>query len=338
MQIIPNYSLKMLNTFGMDVFAEHFVAINSIVELQELIHSVNKEFQSLFVLGGGSNVLLTKDIHGLVIKNQITGISIMQSTTEHTYVKAGAGVVWNDLVQFSILNGLGGIENLSLIPGSVGAAPIQNIGAYGVELKDTFDSLEAVDLNSGEVIRFANDECMFGYRNSIFKQKHKGKFVIVSITLKLDKNPSPKLSYGAIQQELNTMQIQSPTVRDVSDAIIRIRTSKLPDPAILPNAGSFFKNPEISSLHLIELKKRFPSIVHYPTEKNGFKIAAGWMIEQCGWKGKRVGDCGSHAEQALVLVNYGSANGNDILQLAESIIHSVQEKFEVTLEPEVNIL
>ncbi len=317
--------------------ASLFVEVNNEAELLEvLVYSKRKE--KLLVLGGGSNMLFTNDYDGLVIKNNLQGINAVKETDDCVFVKAGGGVTWHQLVLWSVAQNLGGIENLSLIPGSVGAAPIQNIGAYGVEIKDTFYELEAIHIASGTKRIFNLEECKFGYRNSIFKNEEKGNYIITAVTFQLKKNPAFNTSYGAIEQELKKMNVTDVTVKAISDAVISIRKSKLPDPNVLGNAGSFFKNPEISHEEFESLQKRFPTIVHYPAPGGKIKLAAGWLIEQCGWKGKRVGNTGSHKDQALVLVNYGNASGNEIYQLALDISASVKEKFDVTISPEVNII
>jgi UDP-N-acetylmuramate dehydrogenase len=289
-------------------------------------------------LGGGSNILFTKDFDGLVLRNNIPGIEISEERDKLTLVRAGAGVNWHELVTWCVDKGLGGIENLSLIPGKAGAAPIQNIGAYGVEFKDSFDSLSAVEIDSGEVRSYNRTDCEFGYRDSIFKRALKGKSVIISVTLALHKFPELQLSYGAIEQELKNMNVDKPDVRMVSTAVCNIRKSKLPDPAQTGNAGSFFKNPEINAASFEVLRNSFPGIVSFPLPGGNVKLAAGWLIEQCGWKGKIVGNTGAHKNQALVLVNYGNATGMEIWNLAMKIRESVKDKFGVLIEPEVNIM
>jgi len=335
MQIEQNKSLKKLNTFGIDAKAEYFANIQSVPDLQKII-SENKK--PIFILGGGSNLLMTQDVKGLVIHNSILGKKIEREFQHCVYVSAGGGENWHEFVLWAIRKKLGGIENLSLIPGRVGASPIQNIGAYGVELKDVFHKLEAVNLKTGEVHIFRKKDCAFGYRESIFKQKLKGKFCIAKVYFKLSKNPRLNLKYGAIQQTLLEQKIKQPTIKDVSNAVIKIRSSKLPDPAKLGNSGSFFKNPEISKTHFNKLIKAFPNIVFYPLENGKIKVPAGWLIEQCGWKGKRVGNTGSHAKQALVLVNYGNATGKEVKKLAGRIIASVEKKFGIKLTAEVNVI
>jgi len=335
--IEQNKSLKKYNTFGLDVNAEYFTSIHSIDELIHLLQ--DKQFATMpkMFLGGGSNVLLTKDFQGLIIHNNLKGIEVVERDADFVFVKAASGEGWHDFVLYCIENGFGGVENMSLIPGSVGAGPMQNIGAYGVEMKDVFYELEALNLSSLQLEKFSNADCKFGYRESVFKNEKKNQYFITSVTFRLSLNPTVNTTYGAIQQQLQTMNVEHPTIKNVSDAVIAIRSSKLPNPAVLGNSGSFFKNPEISVNDYERLKNEFPNVVAYPTN-NGYKLAAGWLIEQCGWKGKVVGNCGSHKDQALVLVNYGNATGDEIYQLALAIQSSVFEKFQVKIIPEVNII
>jgi len=331
-----NKSLKKYNTFGLDVTADYFTSIHSI---EDLIHVLqDKQFATMpkMFLGGGSNVLLTKDYRGLIIHNCLNGIEVVKRDDAFVYVKAASGEGWHDFVLYCIDKGFGGVENMSLIPGSVGAGPMQNIGAYGVEMKDVFYELEALNLSSLQVEKFSNVDCKFGYRESVFKNEKKGQYFIVAVTFRLSLNPTVNTTYGAIQQQLKAMNVENPTIKNVSDAVIAIRSSKLPNPAVLGNSGSFFKNPEISTTEYERLKNEFPNVVGYPTNA-GYKLAAGWLIEQCGWKGKVVGNCGSHKDQALVLVNYGNATGDEIYQLALAIQDSVFEKFKVMIVPEVNV-
>lgn len=334
--IEQNVSLKPYNTFGLEAQAKLMARVNSIASLQEVLADSNLNSEERFILGGGSNILLTKDVDGLVIKNEIAGIEVVAETAGHYLVKSGAGVVWHELVMHCIENNYPGIENLSLIPGNVGAAPMQNIGAYGVELKNVFDSLEAVEIATGNVEMFSAADCQFGYRESVFKRKLKGQFIISSVTLKLNKQPNLNTSYGAIEQELERLSVASPTIQDVSRAVINIRQSKLPDPKELGNSGSFFKNPVVPTSKYEELKSKHSNIPGYPAGENT-KLAAGWLIEQCGWKGKVVGNTGSHTKQALVLVNYGNATGVEIFELSEQIMQSVYDTFGVQLEREVNV-
>ncbi len=337
MEILENKSLRQLNTFGIDVKAKFFADVKYSGDLIEIL--VNEEFNSApkLILGGGSNVLLSQDFAGLVIKISIPGISIISENQESAVIEAGAGVVWNDLVNFCVDHKLGGIENLSLIPGTVGAAPIQNIGAYGQELKDSFLSLDGFLIDTAEEKILFNDDCRFGYRTSIFKKELKGKFIVTSIRLKLSKNPVLNLSYGPVKNEIDKLNLYEPTIRDVSRVISSIRKSKLPDPAVIGNAGSFFKNPEISEKKFIDIKDKYPGVIGHKQEDGSYKIAAGWMIEECGWKGKKIGNTGTHEKQSLVLVNYGGAKGEEILKLAEEIKKSVSEKFGIQLTEEVNI-
>lgn len=338
MNIQQNISLKSFNTFGIEAKAKEFVEIHSKEELEVLCMNFNLKDRKVLVLGGGSNMLLTQDVDGMVIKISMKGISVVAENDTHVWVKAMAGEVWHDLVVWSINRGYGGLENLSLIPGCVGASPMQNIGAYGVEIKHTFDSLEAIELDGGAIKTFSYSECKFGYRESIFKQEAKGKYIIFSVTFKLSKQPIFNTTYGAIQQTLQKNGVSEPSVKAISDAVIEIRSSKLPDPKVLGNAGSFFKNPEIPDAQFEALKQRYPNAVGYPASEGYTKVAAGWLIEQCGWKGKQVGHTGSHKDQALVLVNYGGASGKEIWQLAMDIQRSVLEKFGVTITPEVNVI
>ncbi len=331
-----NVSLRQFNTFGLDVTANALARVNSQHSLSEILEHARKNRSELLVLGGGSNILFTKDVDALVILNELEGIIVVAENEQEVFVRAGAGVIWHELVMHCVSRGWGGIENLSLIPGKVGAAPMQNIGAYGVELKDVFHELEAQHIPTGESRIFSNTDCQFDYRESIFKTSLKGQYIIKDITLRLAKNPSVNTSYGAIGQELEKLGVQATTVADVSRAVINIRRSKLPDPAQLGNAGSFFKNPVVSEALAHDLKARYPGLPSYSAPK-GVKLAAGWLIEQCGWKGKIIGHTGSHRDQALVLVNYGGATGQEVLQLSESIMASVREKFGVELEREVNV-
>ena len=346
MQIQTNSSLKRYNTFGIDVIAKYFALFNSIEEIKKLTacKELPVENYPLLILGGGSNMLFTKNFDGLVLKNEIKGIEIVSEDEDNVYIKVGAGENWHQLVLYCIHNNFAGVENLSLIPGNVGASPMQNIGAYGVEIKDVFHSLEAFHLQEKTTTTFNLNECAFGYRESVFKKKHKNKFVITYVTFKLHKKPVFNTSYGAIEQELEKMGVQELSIKAISDAVINIRSSKLPNPAEIGNAGSFFKNPEISSSQFEALKLLYPAMVGYSLANGNVKLAAGWLIEQCGpqngvsWKGYRSGDAGCHAKQALVLVNYGYANGNELYKLSEGIIASVNEKFAVLLEREVNII
>ena len=349
MNFQENFSLKKYNTFGIDAKAKYFAGFTTIQELEECLEhnslsSINHQLSSLshqlptFILGGGSNILFTKDFDGLILKNEITGIEKITEDDNYVYVKAGAGEGWHRFVLYCIEHNYAGVENLSLIPGNVGASPMQNIGAYGVEIKDVFYSLEAFHREEKKIVHFNLNDCAFGYRESVFKNKFKNQFVITSVTYRLNKKPVFNISYGAIEAELEKMNVQELSIAAISKAVINIRSSKLPDPAVIGNAGSFFKNPEISNSKFEELKNQFTGIVGYPVNENETKLAAGWLIEQCGWKGFRKGDAGCHEKQALVLVNYGTATGEDILHLSEKIIDSVKLNFDVELHREVNIV
>ncbi len=340
MEILQNYSLRSLNSFGIEARAARFARFHSKEDVQELLAEKKRsgsKRQPLLVLGGGSNILLTRDFDGWVLQNAVRGIELMHEDEDAVYVRVGAGENWNDFVQHCIDRGWGGLENLSLIPGLVGASPMQNIGAYGVEIKDFFWDLEAWHIEDRHVRVFTADDCGFGYRESVFKRELKGEYVILHVTYRLLKNPRIHTSYGAIREELEKMGVHEPGIREVADAVIRIRSSKLPDPAKIGNAGSFFKNPGIPLEQFRELQLQFPGIVGYPLPGEQVKLAAGWLIESCGWKGYRRGDAGCHEKQALVLVNFGKASGGEIYNLSQEILESVRFKFGVTLEREVNI-
>jgi UDP-N-acetylmuramate dehydrogenase len=355
MNITENISLRPFNTFGIDVSAHYFSSFSTQEELAELLTITPA---APFILGGGSNILFTRDIDGLVLKNEISGVDLIHEDDEYLYVKAGAGENWHAFVLYCLERGWAGVENLSLIPGNVGAAPMQNIGAYGVEIKDVFHELEAYDMNEQKVYTFTLNDCEFGYRESVFKRKYRDRFVILNVTFRLRKQPAFHTSYGAIREELDKMRVQTLSINAISQAVINIRSSKLPDPKQIGNAGSFFKNPTVSNEKFASLRAVFPTIVGFPNSQEGgatggdkgagggsvntggssVKLAAGWLIEQCGWKGFRRGDAGCHARQALVLVNYGNATGREIYELSEDILVSVEKKFGVLLEREVNIL
>lgn len=337
MSFIYNYPLIKLNTFGMDVKARRFAAFASVNELQELLNQWKASAHELLVLGGGSNILFTKDFEGTVLKNELKGINLAGENESHFFVKAAAGEVWHELVMYCVQKGYQGIENMALIPGCVGAAPMQNIGAYGVELKDIFEELEAMEIATGKTRIFGLADCAFGYRESVFKHGLKNKYVITSVTLRLNKVPKYNTSYGNIVQELEARGISDPNMRDIAEAVISIRRSKLPDPAQIGNAGSFFKNPEVPLEQYEKLKQDYPQLVGYPVGHQQVKLAAGWLIEQAGWKGKTFDGYGVHKNQALVLVHYGGATGSQVFELSEQIIRSVKEKFGVTLYREVNI-
>lgn len=338
MQIQENISLKSYNTFGLDVKAKYFASISSTAELQEAWNHIERVNGNTMILGGGSNVLFLSDFDGWVLQNRLSGIQITKEDGDYVYVKAAGGVVWNDLVQFCIKHNLAGIENLSLIPGSVGAAPMQNIGAYGVEQKDCFYELESYDLREKLFRTFQNADCRFSYRDSVFKNEEKGNQFICSVTYRLSKVPDFSVSYGAIQSELDRMGVKDLSIAAVSNAVCNIRRSKLPDPTKIGNAGSFFKNPVVSTTQFNKLKQVYENIVAYKQDSGDWKLAAGWLIESCGWKGKTLGNYGVHKDQALVLVNYGGAQGKQIYDLSEEILQSVKEKFDVELEREVQVI
>ncbi|MDB5011767.1 MAG: murB [Mucilaginibacter sp.] len=337
LQIEQNVSLKNFNTFGVEANARYFVEINHEDDLTELFMDPQWQQVQRLVLGGGSNVLLINDFDGLVIRMNIRGFE-HRIQHEDVFVEAGAGEVWNDLVNFCVDRNYAGLENLSLIPGSVGASPIQNIGAYGVELKDVFGSCKAFEIATGAFKTFTKEDCRFDYRESIFKTELKGQYIIVSVKFHLSLIPHINLKYGAIEQELANRHITAPTIKDVSQVVSHIRVSKLPDPSTIGNAGSFFKNPVITADEFHPLLEKFPTIVHYPADNDRVKLAAGWLIEQCGWKGKTVGHTGTWKNQALVLVNHGGATGIEVYTFSSQIIDSVYTKFGVMLQREVNII
>jgi len=339
MQIEKNKSLKSFNTFGIDAVAAFFAAFESVEDLNKIYQ--NSTFQNLkkMVLGGGSNLLLTDDFEGLILKNNCRGIDVISETENTVLIESKGGENWHEFVLFCINNNFGGVENLSLIPGTVGASPIQNIGAYGVELKDVFHELMAYEIETGKVKTFDKATCQFGYRESIFKNTQKGKYIILSVTFQLTKKEHElNTNYGAIQTVLETKNITKPTIQDISKAVVEIRSSKLPNPAEIGNSGSFFKNPEIDKDIFETLKNQFPNIIGYDLPNGQIKVPAGWLIEQCGWKGKRIGNTGAYAKQALVLVNYGNATGTEVWQLAKAIQASVFDKFGIEIKPEVNIV
>lgn len=335
MKIQHNISLKNYNTFGIDVIAKRFITISSVYELQQLIRT-EKE---LFLISGGSNMLLTSNIDKLVVHLNIKGISIDREYNNTVHLTVNVGENWHEFVLWCISQNYGGIENLSLIPGNVGTCPIQNIGAYGVEVKDVISRVEAVEIATGKLTSFSNADCNFGYRNSIFKNEAKGKYIITSVSFELTKNEhTTNTSYGAIEKELTENNIDKPTIKNISDAVIAIRQSKLPNPKEIGNSGSFFKNPVISKKHFEKLQKKHPKIPSYTVSENEIKVPAGWLIEQSGFKGKRFGNFGVHEKQALVLVNYGNANGKEIYELAQKIQQTIKENFEIDLEIEVNVI
>ncbi len=333
-----NADIRGHNTFGIAAKADHLARFSTVAELRVLLATPEVNGQPHLILGGGSNLLFTRDFHGAVLLNEIPGLEKVREDDDHVWVKAGAGVVWHTFVLHCVEHGWGGVENLSLIPGKVGASPMQNIGAYGVEIKDTFDALEALRIADGEVVTFNKEACAFGYRESFFKRDGKGQYVILNVTFRLNKRPVLNTSYGNIQQELDRMGISAPTLRDVSDAVIAIRRSKLPDPAVVGNAGSFFKNPVVPNELVEKIRATYPDVVAYPAGAGHSKLAAGWLIEKAGWKGHREATHGVHDRQALVLVNYGGATGKEIYDLSEQVLRSVQERCGVELEREVNIL
>ncbi len=354
MEIVKNYDLKSLNTFGVNASAKFFTVVEKEPDISELFASDEFNNNEKLFLGGGSNILFTKDFNGIVILNKLKGIEILEENFESVIVKSMGGEIWHDLVSFAVARGYWGIENLSLIPGTVGAAPMQNIGAYGVELKDTLESVEAYEIETGEKKIFNKIECEFGYRDSIFKNKLKEKYFISAITLRLNKIPSPNISYKVLKEYLKENNIGPESIQAISNAVMVIRRSKLPDPKEIGNAGSFFKNVYISEEKLKELVGQYPEMPYFREENktspltpllkeergkiNMIKIPAGWLIEKMGWKGHRVGNVGVHEKQALVLVNYGGASGEEIKNLAEVIIASVYSEFGLTLVPEVNLI
>ena len=339
MQIQQNLSLKSYNTFGIDVQAAFFTNFTSLEELAELTaFCEQKNDLPQLVLGGGSNVLFTQDFRGVILRNELKGITLIKEDSLHYYVRSAAGEDWHQFVLFCLKNNYAGVENLSLIPGNVGGSPIQNIGAYGVEIKDVFHELEAWHLKDHKLVTFDAEDCKFAYRDSVFKTKYKGQFVITSVTFKLLKLPVFQINYGAIEQELAAMGVTELSIQAIANAVIKIRRSKLPNPQVIGNAGSFYKNPTIPLSRYESLKATYPTLPGYPAKDNKVKIAAGWLIEQCGWKGYRKGDAGCHEKQALVLVNYGNASGIDIYTLSTEIMHSVETKFGIMLEREVNII
>lgn len=336
--IHENFSLKKLNTFGIDAQARYYTTFSDTGQLKEILSDPAFAETKKLILGGGSNVLFTQNVDGLVLKNNLKGIALIKEDADFYYVKAAAGEVWHELVMHCIANNYAGLENLSLIPGNVGASPMQNIGAYGVEVKDCFHELEAFHIHEKSMHIFDRAACKFGYRESVFKQELKNQFIITAVTYRLNKKPVYRISYGAIEKELEQMGVKELSIKAISDAVCAIRSSKLPDPKVIGNAGSFFKNPEVVKSKYEYLQTKFPEIVGYPLENGNVKLAAGWLIEKCGWKGKRFGDAGVHTLQALVLVNYAAATGKEIYELSQKIMDSVLHTFDVTLEREVNII
>lgn len=332
-----NFSLKNHNTFGIEAKAKAFVSVNNTAELLEVLKNNPKEEK--LILGGGSNMLLTQDVDKLVIHINLKGKKVIKEDDDFVWVEFQGGENWHEAVLWCIDNNYGGIENMSLIPGNIGTAPIQNIGAYGVELKDCFDCCQAVHITDYHTQHFIAQDCQFGYRESVFKNELKGQYIITSVTLKLTKHSHIlHTNYGAINDELTKNNCSNPTIKDISNAVIAIRQSKLPDPAEIGNSGSFFKNPIIPTSQFVEIQKQHPEMPHYTVSETETKVPAGWLIEQAGYKGKRIGDAGVHTKQALVLVNYGQAKGKEILNLAQEIQKTVWEKFSIKIDTEVNIL
>ncbi|MGB3525102.1 MAG: UDP-N-acetylmuramate dehydrogenase [Flavobacteriales bacterium] len=338
MDIQRDADLQPFNTFHVAARAARLARFRSADELRALLQAPELKGLPQMVFGGGSNILLTRDWPGVILLNEITGMEVVEETDEHVVVRSGAGELWHQFVTYCVGQGWGGIENLSLIPGKVGAAPMQNIGAYGVEIKDVFDHLEALRLSDGAVVRFSAAECRFGYRESFFKREGKGQYIILNVAFKLAKHPQVHTHYGSIKHELEKRGITQPSIQDVSDAVISIRRSKLPDPLALGNAGSFFKNPVVSAELADRIKAEYPDMVSFPAGDGQVKLAAGWLIEKAGWKGFREANLGVHKDQALVLVNYGGSTGKAIYDLSTRVLESVKEKFGVELEREVNIV
>jgi UDP-N-acetylmuramate dehydrogenase len=336
--IHTDHPIGSLTTFGFPITASAYAEVFSVDEAQSLVRSETWKNTPILWLGGGSNMLFTENYTGLVVRNRLYGVEVVHKDEENVWIRSKGGENWHQLVMFCVENGYAGLENLALIPGTVGAAPMQNIGAYGVEIKDVFDSLEAVSLATGDVHTFSKSDCQFGYRDSIFKQAAKGQYFITSVTFRLSLHPTPNTSYGAIRRVLTERGISAPNIRDVAEAVMHIRRSKLPDPAVLGNAGSFFKNPEIPEAQFQALIAHYPAMPSYPVGHGLVKVPAGWLIEQAGWKGKRVGNVGVHAHQALVLVHYGGGQGQEIVQLSRQVQADVQTKFGILLHPEVNFI
>jgi len=336
--IQENVSLQPFNTFHFDVRARHLVTISSVDDVHQVLKSALFKENPILILGGGSNILFTSTFEGTVVKNELTGINILDENEDTVTLNVGSGENWHALVMYCVEKNYGGIENLSLIPGTVGAAPMQNIGAYGVEVKDVIKEVHTIELETGRSRVFTNEACQFGYRESFFKHEGRDKYFISSVTLTLSKkNHRLNVQYGAIKETLQQMQVENVTIQAISDAVIHIRRTKLPDPALIGNAGSFFKNPTIEKSHYDQLKMSYPTIPGYPDGDNRMKVPAGWLIEQCGWKGKRFGSIGVHPNQALVLVHYGGGEGTEVVNLSMKIQESVDEKFQIKLHPEVNI-
>ena len=343
-QIQQNIPLRQYNTLGIDAIARYFASFSSVDELSELTEKNPVTGTPPLIIGGGSNILFKNDVNGLVLKNDIPGLDIVKEDANHVYVKAGAGENWHRFVQYCLQRNWAGVENLSLIPGCVGASPMQNIGAYGVEIREVFEELDAWHIHDKKIHVFSANDCRFGYRESIFKGKYRGQYIILNVTYRLNKKPRLNTSYGAIEQELERMGVHQLSIQAISQAVINIRTSKLPDPAKIGNAGSFFKNPSVAAATFSKLQLQHPGIVGYPNADGTVKLAAGWLIEHSGppgattWKGFRRGDAGVHEKQALVLVNHGNATGAAIYDLSDEVMKSVKAKFGVVLEREVNVV
>lgn len=336
MKILKDISLKKFNTFGLDYRADCLISIITEEEAISLLSDHASLDNPLLILGGGSNLLFTGDFKGTILRPELDGIKVEEQNQENVIISAGAGVNWDKLVEWTVNKGFCGLENLSLIPGLTGAAPIQNIGAYGVEVKDTIEKVKTICISDGTERIFSNTDCEFGYRKSIFKNENKGKYLVTRVYYRLSTNQLLKLDYGSLNDEIK--KLGEATLKNVRHAVINIRRSKLPDPGITGNAGSFFKNPVVNSSSAESLKKRYPLMPAYSDQSGGIKLAAGWLIDQCGWKGKRIGEAGVHDKQALVLVNYGKATGKEIFDLSEEIKISVSEKFGVELEREVEVV
>jgi UDP-N-acetylmuramate dehydrogenase len=338
MKIEKNISLKNLNTFGVDIKSKYFVEVYSEEELKQVLNTEEYSNHQKLILGSGSNILFTEDFDGLVIKNSIPGIKLFDEDNNNVILEAGAGVNWEELVQYCVNRNYGGIENLSYIPGTVGAAPIQNIGAYGQEIEERFCELNGIYIDNCKTKIFNKSECNFSYRNSIFKSELKNKFIITSVRLKLNKNPNVNLSYNQVKEEVAKRNIKHPTIKNIREIVIDIRKSKLPDPNELGNAGSFFKNPVITKERFNILKQKYPKLKYFYVDENIIKIPAAWLIEKCGWKGKRLGNSGTHKMQPLVIINFGGASGKEIYEISTMIKNNVRKTFDITLENEVNIL
>ncbi len=338
MEILDNFSLKPYNSFGIEARAGHFAAVTSVAELKEALEWAKKRELPSLVIGGGSNLLLTEHYRGLVIKNELQGYEVLDADDDFVFVKVSAGEVWHRFVLHCLEQEYAGVENLALIPGCVGASPMQNIGAYGVEIRDVFQELTAVHRHEGYTRTFTHEACAFGYRESVFKNLYKDQFVITDVTYRLRKKPVFHIEYGAIRQELERLHVSTLSIQAIAQAVINIRSSKLPDPAVIGNAGSFFKNPSVDKSKYVSLKAAYPDLVAYENEDGTMKLAAGWLIEHAGLKGYRKGDAGVHEKQALVLVNYGKATGAEILEVCDLVVRTVSERYGVELHPEVNIL